>query len=146
MRRTTHDVDDHLAGIEGRQGEDMRALDAAIRERLPGAERNLYLGKFWGGTDQQIVGYGIMDYRNRSGEEVAWFVVGLAAQQSHISVYVNAVEDDAYLLRQYEGRLGRAKTGSASIKFGSVDEVDFENLMELVGRAGELGQSQAAGG
>lgn len=65
MRRSTHDVDDHLAGVAGRQGEDMRALDAAIRERMPGAERYLYVGKFWGGTDQQIVGYGIMDYRDR---------------------------------------------------------------------------------
>jgi len=143
MRRVTHDVDDHLAGIEGRQGEDMRALDATIRERMPGAQRYLYVGKLWGGTDQQIVGYGIMDYRNRSGEDVEWFVVGLAAQKSHISLYVNAVEDDAYLLRQYEGRLGRAETGSASVKFGSVDEVDLENLMELVQRAGELGQSGA---
>jgi hypothetical protein len=105
---------------------------------MPGAERHLYEGTFWGGSEQQIVGYGVMDYTNRSGEEVEWFVVGLAAQQRYVSMYVNAVENDAYLLRQYEGKLGRAKIGSASISFATIEDIDFDNLMELVTRAGEL--------
>ena len=106
---------------------------------MPGSERHLYEGKLWGGTDQQIVGYGIMDYRNRSGDEVQWFVVGLAAQKDYISMYVNAVENDTYLLGQYKGKLGKVKIGSASISFDSLGDVEFENLMDLVTRAGELG-------
>lgn len=137
MERTSKSVDDHLASLAGEQGEDIRALDRAIRERMPEAERHLYEGKLWGGSDQRIVGYGIMDYRNRSGEDVEWFIVGLAAQKTYISMYVNAVEGGTYLLAGYEGRLGKVKTGSASISFDSVDDVDFEILMDLVERAGQ---------
>lgn len=137
MERTSKSVDDHLASLGGQRGEDIRALDRAIRERMPDAERLLYEGKLWGGSDQRIVGYGIMDYQNRSGEDVEWFVVGLAAQKAYISMYVNAVEGGTYLLAGYEGRLGKVKTGTASISFDSVDDVDFEILMELVDRAGQ---------
>ena len=106
---------------------------------MPNAGRFLYEGTFWGGSDQQIVGYGVIDSRNRSGDDVEWFMVGLALQKDHISVYVNAVEDGQYLLRRYEGKLGKAKLGSASIAFSSIDDVDLENLMELVSlAAGQL--------
>lgn len=137
MQRTNKSVDDHLAGLEGDRGEDVRLLDTAIVARMPGAERHLYEGRFWGGSEQQIVGYGLMDYTNRSGDEVRWFLVGLAEQKNHISMYVNAVEDGAYLLREYESTLGKAKVGSASISFKSVEDVDFDNLMELVARAAD---------
>ena len=137
MKRTAASVDDHLAAIGGQRGEDMRLLDRSIREQLPGQPRFLYEGTFWGGSDQQIVGYGTMDYVNRSGESVEWFLVGLAAQKNYISIYVNAVEDGAYLLAAYKDRLGKVKAGSASISFGNVDDLEFETLMELIGRTGK---------
>ena len=136
MKRTQKDVEGFLGSIDGDRGEDMRELDAAIVERLPGAGRHLYEGKFWGGSDQQIVGYGTMDYENRSGQAVQWFVVGLAAQKNYISMYVNAVKDGNYLLRQYESKLGKAKVGSASISFDSIDDIDFDALMDMVEEAG----------
>ena len=139
MRRTDTHVDTFLEGLEGERSDDIRTLDTAIRRRMPDAGRFLYEGTFWGGSDQQIVGYGVIDYRNRSGDDVEWFMVGLALQKDHISVYLNAVEDGQYLLRRYEGKLGKAKLGSASIAFSSIDDVDLENLMELVSlAAGQL--------
>jgi len=139
MKRTDKSVEEHLAGLQGSQGDDIRRLHVEIADRLPGHEVRLYEGKFWGGSDQQIIGYGMVDYQNRSGQDVEWFLVGLAAQKNHISMYVNAVEDGAYLLRQYEKKLGKAKVGSASISFKSIDDVDFEALMELVEQAGQTG-------
>lgn len=139
MERTGTDVNGYLERLVGKRGEDIRHLDELIGEQLPRAERHLYEGKLWGGTDQQIVGYGILDYRNKSGDDVQWFLVGLAAQKDHISMYVNAVEDGQYLLAQYDGRLGKAKLGSASISFTSLDDVDIAALGELLSRAGELG-------
>lgn len=135
MRRTDADVDTFLSGLQSERGDDLRKLDAAIRQRMPNAERHLYEGTFWGGSDQQIVGYGVMDYRNRSGDDVEWFMVGLAEQKNHISMYVNAVEDGEYLLGQYEGKLGKARLGSASIAFSSLEDIELDNLLELVGRA-----------
>ena len=138
MQRTDKDVDGFLAGLTGAQGDDLRALDRAISERMPGQPRFLYEGVFWSGSEQQIIGYGVMDYENRSGTAVEWFVVGLAAQKSHLSIYVNAVADGDYLLRQYDGRLGKAKTGSASVSFKTIADLDLDNLLEMVARASEL--------
>jgi hypothetical protein len=139
MERTDTDVTAFLGSLEGKQGDDMRYLDSLISERMTGHERHLYEGKFWGGSDQQIVGYGVLDYANRTGDDVEWFLVGLAAQKNNLSMYVNAVSDGAYLLREYEGRLGKVKLGSASIGFRSVEDVDLDSLMELVGRAAKPG-------
>ena len=137
MERTTAIVADHLNSLEGQRGEDMRLLDRSISEQLKGLPRFLYEGTFWGGSDQQIVGYGVMDYVNRSGEKVEWFLVGLAAQKNYISIYVNAVEDGAYLLDAYKNRLGKVKAGSASISFGGIADLEFETLMDLIARAGQ---------
>jgi hypothetical protein len=138
MQRTSKDVAEFLASLEGTQGDDMRRLDDLISEQMPGQSRFLYEGVFWSGSDQQIVGYGVLDYENRSREPVEWFLVGFAAQKDHISIYVNAVEDGQYLLRQYEGRLGKAKLGSANIAFKRVADLDLDNLLEMVSRASEL--------
>lgn len=139
MERTTKSVDEHLASIEGDRGEDIRRLDEIIREQMPDVGRHLYEGTFWGGSDQQIVGYGILDYRNKSGSDVEWFLVGLAEQKNYISMYVNAVEDGKYLLDQYEGRLGKVKKGSASISFAHLEDVDVPGLTEMLGRANAIG-------
>lgn len=134
MERTQRSVDEHLVSIDGSRGEDIRKLDELIQESMPGAERHLYEGNLWGGSEQQIVGYGILDYRNKSGDDVEWFLVGLAAQKNYISMYVNAIDDGGYLLAHYEGRLGKVKQGSASISFSGLDDIDLAVLTEMLER------------
>ena len=135
MERTQKSVDEHLAALDGERGDDIRALDREIRARMPDSEVFLYEGKFWGGSDQEIVGYGVVDYKNSSGDEVEWFLIGLAEQKNYISMYVNAVKDGTYLLRNYEKKLGKAKVGSASISFDGLDDVDTDALYELIEEA-----------
>jgi hypothetical protein len=130
--RTNKDVDAFLRGLPGEQGEEMRVLDKAIAQRMPDRPRRLYEGKFWGGTEQRIIGYGDLDYTGSKGEVTEWFVVGLAAQKNHISVYVSATDDDGYLVAKYAHRLGKAKVGSAVVTFKSLAGVDLESLLELV--------------
>ena len=113
-------------------------LDAVITASLPGAARVLWQGVLWGGTEQSIIGYGTISQPRPKGRTVEWFLVGLARQKNYVSVYVNAAEDGAYLSKAYGPRLGRAKTGSASISFASADAIDLELLAELVRHAGRL--------
>ena len=56
-------------------------LDAAIADAMRGEERVLWEGRFWGGSDQRIIGYGEYTYKGRSGRSGTWFVVGLARQK-----------------------------------------------------------------
>lgn len=113
-------------------------LDAVITAALPGATRVLWQGVFWGGTEQSIVGYGMIEQRRRKGRTAEWFLIGLARQKNYVSLYVNAAEDGAYLAKTYGQRLGRTKVGSASVSFTSADDVDLGVLDEMVRHAGGL--------
>jgi hypothetical protein len=133
------DVDTHLAGItDAGVAETMRSLDELITAAMPDRRRALYVGKFWGGTDQEIIGYGHIVQLRPKGEEVHWFLVGLARQKDHFSLYVNAVEDGKYLGQQYKGRLGKVKLGSASIGFRGLDDLDLDVIEEMVQRADQI--------
>ena len=123
---------DHIESLPSAVRAEIALLDQEIVKRMPGQSRVLWEGKFWGGSDQKIIGYGDFSYTNSRGETNSWFMVGLAAQKSYISVYVNAVDDDGYLVKKYADRLGKTKVGSASIGFKSIDDVNMDVLMELV--------------
>ena len=105
---------------------------------MPDRRRALYEGTFWGGTEQKIIGYGHIVQPRPRGEDVHWFLVGLARQKDHYSLYVNAVADGAYLGQQYKGQLGKVKLGSASIGFKSLDDLDLDVLERLMRRAHEI--------
>lgn len=92
----------------------------------------------WGGTEQRIIGYGRFVQHNRDGSEVDWFIVGLAAQKAHLSLYVNAVEDGQYLVKQWADRLGRVKVGSANVTFKRLADVDVRAVVSLAEHARRL--------
>jgi hypothetical protein len=102
---------------------------------MSGQTRVMWEGKFWGGSEQKIIGYGDFTYEKSKKETVRWFIIGLAAQKSHISLYVNASDSDGYLVKRYEGRLGKAKVGSAAVTFKSADDLDLQVLGELLEQA-----------
>jgi Domain of unknown function (DU1801) len=138
QKSTTTTPDEHIASLFDDVREDIETLDAAIAGAMAGEERVVWEGKFWGGTDQRIIGYGSYHYRGRSGAEGEWFVVGLAVQKNYLSLYVNAAEDGAYLGKLYAPRLGKVKAGSANLQFKRAADLDLDVLRELVTRAREL--------
>jgi hypothetical protein len=130
VRRTGDDVEEFLRGA--RRAADLQAVDALVVAALPDVSRVLWRGVFWGGTEQAIVGYGDISQPRPRGADVQWFLVGLAEQSRHLSLYVNAADDDGYLVRRYEPRLGRVKVGAAAIAFRAPDDLDVEVLHELL--------------
>ncbi|WP_448058892.1 hypothetical protein [Cellulomonas hominis] len=138
MERTAHDVDQFLAELQGRRGDDMRELDRLIVQELGGLERALWEGALWSGTFQRIIGYGAIEQPRPRGASVRWFLVGLAAQKSHLSVYVNAVEPGAYLVASYAARLGRVKVGAAAITLGTRDSLDDDGFVALLRHARQI--------
>lgn len=138
MERTDRDVDAFLAALDGDRAEAVRELDRVISAEFAGLERALWEGEFWGGTAQSIVGYGAITQPRPRGGSVEWFLVGLADQSKHLSVYVNAAEDGEYLVRRRAGELGRVKVGSAAITITSLDRLDRDGFVALLRRAREL--------
>lgn len=116
----------------------MKALDAAISETMAGLPKTLFEGKFWGGSDQEIIGYGTYTYRRSDKREVEWFVIGLALQKSYISVYISAVEGREYVAEKYGREVGKVKVGKSSISFTSLDHIDLDKLLAIVAKARAL--------
>ncbi|WP_369130763.1 DUF1801 domain-containing protein [Modestobacter roseus] len=120
-------MDDWFAAAGTREA-DLRATDALIRGAAPGIDRQLVpMGR------AQVLGYGLMPYRPRSAEETTmWPLLALAAQKRHLSLYVSAVVDGAYLAEARAAQLGRVSCGRSCIRFTALDRVDAAALAQLV--------------
>ena len=138
MKRVESSPDDYIAS----QSPDIRAvleeLHALISAALPDRDCCMWEGVFWGGSEQQIIGYGNYSYTRTDKTEVEWFIVGLVRQKNYFSMYVNAVEDRQYLAELYGPRLGKVKTGKSSISFRNRADVDLDVLREMVEHAGRI--------
>lgn len=138
MRKVETPFDDVMGSYPDDVGATLVELDGIVRSCLPGRARSIWEGVFWGGSEQRIVGYGDIVQPRPRGDDVAWFLVGVARQQRSYSVYVNAGDDEAYLLSRYADRLGKVKVGSASLSFRALDDLDLPAFRELLGRAHQL--------
>ncbi len=132
MERSKTSPDAFIASLPDDVRDDIATLDATITAALPDLDRVLWEGVFWGGTMQRIIGYGTYRYTGRSGASGEWFVVGLAAQKAHLSLYVNAARDGGYVGQEYAARLGKVKAGKANITFKRASDVNLDVLRELV--------------
>lgn len=128
-------ADRFLAAAPGERRELLRAVHDTVASAAPALDQWIWRGKMWGGTDQTILGYGHFDYVNSSKQKVEWFVIGLANQKAHVSLYVNALRGNEYLGKVYGERLGKVKLGSASISFNKLEDLDLAVLAEMVAEA-----------
>lgn len=145
MKRSQTSPDEFVASLPDEVRADIATLDQRISRVMKGEERVLWEGKFWGGSDQRIIGYGEFSQTGRSGKKVDWFVAGLAAQKNYITVFVTATEDGAYLVERFADRLGKVKVGRSTVSFKRLAQVDLKVLLELIARARELTRSRPAG-
>jgi hypothetical protein len=115
-------------GAAGSREEELRAVDALIMAAAPGIDRQLVpMGTI------AMLGYGLMPYRPRSAKETTtWPLIALAAQKRHLSLYVCAVVDGAYLAESRADRLGKASCGKSCIRFTSLEKVDTAELSALL--------------
>jgi uncharacterized protein DUF1801 len=121
------DIEEWFAAAGPREGE-LRAADALVVAAAPGIDRQLVpVGS------GRVLGYGLMPYRPRSARETTtWPLIALAAQKRHLSLYVCAVVDGAYLAEARAERLGRVSCGKSCIRFSSLDRVDRAELTALL--------------
>lgn len=137
MEKVETRPEEFIASIPGDIRAAIEKLDREISKIMKGEERVLWTGKFWGGSEQNIIGYGDLSYE-RKGKAVKWFKIGLAVQKNYISLYVNAVEDNKYLGQKYGGELGKVKVGASSISFKKLEDVNMSSLLAMLKKAKAL--------
>ena len=115
-------------GAAGAREEELRRVDELIMAAAPGIDRQLFpVGA------SAMLGYGLMPYKPRSAKEATlWPLLSLAAQKRHLSLYVCAVVDGAYLAEARADRLGKVSCGKSCIRFTSLDQLDAAELGSLV--------------
>ena len=138
MQRSSTTPDEFIATLRDGVRDDIQDLDADLARIFAGEERVLWEGPMWGGTEQRIIGYGAYRYEGRSGASGDWFVIGLAAQKAHLSLYVSGAEDGQYLAKRYADRLGKVKVGSANVTFKRLDDLNLPVVLEMAERARDL--------
>jgi hypothetical protein len=112
----------------GPRGEELRRVDELVMTAAPGVDRQLV--PVGSGT---MLGYRLMPYRPRSAKvTTTWPLIALAAQKRHLSLYVCAVVDGAYLAEARADRLGTVSCGKSCIRFRSLDALDVDELSALV--------------
>ncbi|HET9416507.1 MAG TPA: hypothetical protein VFP30_03105 [Candidatus Limnocylindria bacterium] len=138
MQRSSTPPDGFIATLPDDVRDDIAMLDAQLSRVFQGHERVLWEGVFWGGTTQNIIGYGSYHYKGRSGAGGEWFIVGLAVQKAHLSLYVSGAQDGASLAKHYAHRLGKVKVGSANVTFKRLADLDLAVALEMAERARDL--------
>ncbi len=119
---------DEWFAAAGPRADELRRVDALVRAAAPDLDRELVPA-----GSGQVLGYGLMPYRPRSAKETTrWPLVALAAQKRHLSLYVCAVVDGAYLPETRAERLGTVSCGKSCIRFSSLDRVDTGELSALL--------------
>jgi hypothetical protein len=131
MERTDTDPDVFFASLPETRRADLERVDAVLSKVMKGHSRVLWGGTFWGGSEQSIIGYGDYTYQRSDKKTVDWFILGLAPQKNYNSIYINASDDDGYLIQKYGDRLGKVKVRSAAITYKSADDLDLEVLEEV---------------
>jgi hypothetical protein len=132
IEKSTTDPDVFIASLPDERRSDLATVDAVLSKVMSGYSRVLWGGKFWGGTEQSIIGYGDYSYQRPGKKTVEWFIIGLAPQKNYNSIYVNAADDDGYMIQRYADRLGKVKVRSAAITFKKADDLDLGVLEEVV--------------
>ncbi len=138
MKRVESSPDNYIASQDPDIREVLEKLHTLIKTALPGRDYCMWEGVFWGGSEQQIIGYGNYSYQRSDKKQIEWFTVGLARQKNYFSVYVNVVEDKAYLAEIYRSRLGKVKTGKSNISFRNLADVNLDVLTEMIEHAGKI--------
>jgi hypothetical protein len=121
-----------IASLPDPPRSDMERVDRVLSKVMKGHSRALWGGKFWGGTEQSIIGYGDYTSKRSDKKSVEWFIVGLAPQKNYNSIYVNAADDVGYLIQRYADRLGKVNVRRAAITFKKADDLDLDVLEEVV--------------
>jgi Domain of unknown function (DU1801) len=115
-------------GAAGPREEELRRVDELVVAAAPGIDRQLVKA-----GSMRMLGYGLMPYKPKSAKEATtWPLIALAAQKRHLSLYVCAVVDGAYLAESRAQELGKVSCGKSCIRFTSLDAVDTGALTAVL--------------
>jgi len=119
---------------------DLLKLHALLARTAPALKRHFHAGTPEGqaGMRMKMIGYGRFRYAAKSGEKVAWPVIGVALQKNYISIYLTVTKAGRPILRAYEARIVALRTGGNNFSFESFDDLDPKVLASMFAEVGRI--------
>ncbi|MBS1715638.1 MAG: DUF1801 domain-containing protein [Armatimonadetes bacterium] len=127
-------IEAYLAGHPEPKRSELRELDGAFREIVPGGATRFFDGKDDDGkvVSNPTVGYGTYTLRYADGSSKESFQTGLAANATGISVDILGLKDKSALFQRFGATIGKADVTGYCIRFRSLKNIDVEVLKAAV--------------
>ena len=113
---------------------DMISLHSAILEVMPGCKLWFLDGK--DEKDKVVsnpnIGYGVQTIKYADGKNREFYLIGLSANKTGISVYILGSDDKTYLSKTYGEKIGKASVTGYCIKFKALKDINIKVLEAAV--------------
>lgn len=125
--------DEYVSMLTDERREAIEALDALIKDEVPGLQR-------W--FAYNMLGYGKFKYIDYKKEENEWPIIALASQKNYLSLYVCAVDKDnenQYIAEKYANQLYKdgikPNVGKSCVRFKKLDDLDLNIVRKILREA-----------
>jgi len=114
---------EYLAQLQEPRKTEVTALDTLIRKAAPKLDPSIQMG---------ILAYGPYHYKYASGREGDGFRIGVASNQSYISLYTVI---PGSIPEHYKQALPKASIGKCCVRFKRLSDLDQNALKKLIKEA-----------
>ena len=135
-------INEYIASHAEPKRSDMKALHSMILDAMPGC-------KLWflDGKDEKNkvvsnpnIGYGLQTIKYTDGKTREFYLIGLSANKTGISVYILGIDDKKYLSKTYGEKIGKASVTGYCIKFRALKDISIRVLEAAVRERYEVEQ------
>lgn len=112
---------------------DIAELHSIISKTVPSLKSEVFTS-----ASKTFIGYGIYDYKTKSGCEGKWFTIGLSSNKNNIALYACIIHDGKYIVEAYEKKLGKVHCGRSCIRFKKLADLDVKVLKQLLKDAAKI--------
>jgi hypothetical protein len=127
----------YIEGLPELKRSEIKALHQMVLRIMPGSKLWFLDGRNSEGrtVSNPNIGYGSYTVKYANGKTREFYLVGISANKSGISVYIFGISDKTYLPRIYGPGLGKASVSGYCIKFSSLKDIN-EEILEAAIRDG----------
>lgn len=117
-------VDDFLNSVqEDQKREDSKTLDKLF-QKITGKPP-----KMWGPS---IIGYGLCNYRYKSGREGEWMVAGFSPRKNALTIYLMGGFEGDYISKKIRALGKHTSTSKGCLYIKKLSDVDMKVLEDII--------------
>ncbi len=127
-------IKDYIGSLPEPKRSELQELHRFILKIMPACKLWFLDGRDSAGkiVSNPNIGYGEYHIQYANGTSKPFYLIGLSANTSGISVYVMGIPDKTYLAKTFEKKIGKAGVTGYCIKFKSLKDIKMDILEEAI--------------